>query len=340
MSQVTTPRKTRGHQSQFSQGSSSQSPRALMQQQHNQPQSQTHVPLHTRTRSQQLRVQHAAVHLTSPSLFLDPEDNSDDMVNYLAAHPGRLVAAFTSRTNTELNLSILRRYRPGISSILAIAANATVYVFDQANIKWDKSSLEGTLFVCAQDETSSHLSGGSGGSGNGSDAASNGMLFILNRKGLTNLSLDLDKVTEHELLNGLLIFKMDGDDEDGGSGADDEEPSGTVIPMENGEAVRPKVMGLWIYANDEQDKLTTATLIRELWLKVRARNRGLTPSAEDHSASSSETEDQGPPTPAMHNMLNTYSTHGAPGGGRRIGINELFAQRQNGNGNGNGNGGA
>ncbi|KAI1774230.1 PH domain-like protein [Hypoxylon cercidicola] len=272
------------------------------QQQHYNTQQQPHAQYaHARSRSQQLRQQAAAEQLAASNT----SDYESDTAHYMASHPpGPPPAALAARTNTELNLGVLRRYRPGVASILSIAANAVVYVFNTTSSKWDKASLEGTLFICAQQRDDEN-------SDDDADGTDDGLLFILNRKNLTNLALDLRAVADYELATDLLIFRL--------------EEESVVVPMESREPVRPKVLGLWIHAESDQDRSTSSALIYELWTKARAAGleQGETTQDETTSASQSSAspaEGQGAGTAPM----------GAHGGGRQVSLNELFGRSQNG----------
>ncbi|KAI1076626.1 hypothetical protein F5B20DRAFT_314131 [Whalleya microplaca] len=255
---------------------------------HSHSYSQQHQPQygHIRNRSQQIQAEEAQQQLLTPS------DYESDTANYMASHPPSSTAALAARTNTELNLSVLKRYLPSITNILSIAANAVVYTFTPP-ASWHKTKLEGTFFVCAQ--------GGQGGgaSGGGEDGVKNdndnGCLFILNRKGPQNLILDLNNVGNFEVSANLLIFKLDKADE---------------VPMENEELVTPDVLGVWIYTEDEQDRQTSVALIYEMWSKVRvAREQRL--AAGLSGASPSKDSDVGPAMQAMS---------------RRVSLTDLFAQ--------------
>ncbi|KAI1477575.1 PH domain-like protein [Daldinia eschscholtzii] len=311
-----TPRKyqNRGHQQQHHQNnpSFSRSP-------HSHPHTHTHSAQqhpqlqhghgHNRNRSQQLRAQAAELQFggggAAAAAAAAASDYESDTAHYMASHPPPPAAALVGRTNTELNISVLRRYRPSITSILSIAAHAVVYVFTPP-AKWDKSNMEGTLFICAQDE-------------DGEAAAADGCLFVLNRKGMQNLILDLNTVSDFELATGLLIFKLDPEQEQQGQGT---ATAITTIPMENGESVRPKVLGMWIYAEDEQDRRTNAALIHEMWSKARsARNERGAAEGDEASAPSS-----GSPADDVEEDVPVVPQ----GPGRQVSLNELFGRSQNG----------
>ncbi|KAI1485362.1 hypothetical protein F5X96DRAFT_348337 [Biscogniauxia mediterranea] len=256
-------------------------PSSQQQQNHGQGHSHSHVHGHghLRNRSQQIQAQEQN--------FFVASDYESDTAHYMASHPATLPAALAARTNTELNLSVLQRYVPSISSILSIAANAVVYTF-QPPTEWKKSNIEGPMFICSQKAEER-------------EAGDHGCLFILNRKGLQNYVLDLNAVSDFELATDLLIFNL-GD-------------QAKEVPMENGEAVLPKVLGLWTYAEDQSDRQTNADLIYEMWIKVREAREQRT-AAGYSDAEQDQSAEVGPAAQAMS---------------RRVSISDLF-RAHNGNG--------
>lgn len=95
------------------------------------------------------------------------------------------------RTNTTLNLSVLRRHVPSIVGILAIAANAVLYAFTPAPAPaWEKSGIEGTLFVCVCSDNTTRV-------------------VVLNRRGLDNFVVDLKGVRDVELTAELTILRFE-----------------------------------------------------------------------------------------------------------------------------------
>ncbi|RYP67500.1 hypothetical protein DL771_007200 [Monosporascus sp. 5C6A] len=162
-------------------------------------------------------------------------DYESDAAYYMDSQPPPASAALVNRTNTELNLSVLKRYLPSISHILSVAANAVVFTFSLDNMAWEKANIEGPLFVCSQGTATAEGEWGRDG----------GCVFVLNRKGLDNLILDLTTVSKHETQNDLLIFRV----EEGS--ADD------------------KVVGLWIHPETEETRPTNAALINQVWNSAR-----------------------------------------------------------------------
>ncbi|KAM0739567.1 hypothetical protein ACQRIT_004751 [Beauveria bassiana] len=140
------------------------------------------------------------------------------------------------RTNTELNVSVLQRYVPSIYNILSIAANAVVYTFDSATESWNKSGVEGTLFVCTQSPLP--------GDPNNTPRA---CVFVLNRRGLGNVIVDLAQVSHVEIAGELVILRVEG-------------------AWEGGE----RVLGIWMHNDREETRQVNAAMIQECWGVVRS----------------------------------------------------------------------
>ncbi|KAI9741831.1 MAG: hypothetical protein M1834_000217 [Cirrosporium novae-zelandiae] len=99
------------------------------------------------------------------------------------------------RTNADLNLSVLLRHFPDITTILSIAPFAVIYKFNITHSSWEKVDIEGTLFVCAQaaDPTT------------GSERY---CVVVLNRRGLDNFSYNLaGKGKEVEITDDYVILQ-------------------------------------------------------------------------------------------------------------------------------------
>jgi hypothetical protein len=203
MASSTTPRKKRGHQSN----------------------SLPHGHGHQRTRSQQLAAQ------SSAAAYQISSDYESDTTSYMAAHPAVPPAALAQRSNTELNMAVLKRYLPDISDIRSVAANAVVYTLDPETVTWDKANVEGTMFVCKQGKQEAR-----------------GCIFVLNRKGLDNLIVNLAHVQHIEVKDNLLILAMENKD---------------------GDEATSKVLGLFIHADMESTRATNTDLIQALWTEVR-----------------------------------------------------------------------
>ena len=106
------------------------------------------------------------------------------------------IAPPPSRTNTELNLLVLRRYCPDVERIVQIAPFAVVYSFSPDTQGWEKIGTEGTLFVC-------QLAGAS---------FSRYSVIILNRKSLDNFIVELVSAENVEITDSYVILQSPNDD--------------------------------------------------------------------------------------------------------------------------------
>ena len=108
--------------------------------------------------------------------LVQPSDYESDNPAYLSDYPSQPPPA--TRTNEELNLSVLKRHNPKIVSILSIAPYAVIYEFSPLpEPTWTKSGIEGSLFL-NQLEPGPY----------GEDRYT---AFVLNRRGLDNFEAEL-----------------------------------------------------------------------------------------------------------------------------------------------------
>lgn len=107
-----------------------------------------------------------------------------------------LIAPPPSRTNTELNLLVLRRYCPSVERIVQIAPFAVVYSFSPESQGWEKIGTEGTLFVCQL----------------ASPSYSRYSVIILNRKSLDNFIVELVSADNVEITDSYVILQSQGED--------------------------------------------------------------------------------------------------------------------------------
>lgn len=151
-------------------------------------------------------------HTRAAQLQPQPQPTSDydtDTAAVTDAPP--TIAPPPTRTNTELNLLVLRRYVPDVERIVSIAPYAAVYLFSPETHQWEKSGVEGTLFVC-------QLSGAEYPRYN---------VVILNRKSLENFIMELTSGEDIEITPEFVIFQKIGDD-------------GT-----------PNIFGFWIFSEED-----------------------------------------------------------------------------------------
>ncbi|SPN98701.1 uncharacterized protein DNG_01745 [Cephalotrichum gorgonifer] len=229
-------------------------------------------------------------HTRNPSnpRAVQTSDYESDAANYLSTHNPTHPP---HRTNTELNLGVLRRYVPSISAIVSISANAVLYTFDVSTQSWDKSGVEGTLFVCTRETPSGPASGDP-----------RPCVFVLNRRGLDNLMLDLDRVRDCEVMDDLLILGLEngegGEESEGGSMA--------------------KAMGIWMHADGDDSRRLNMNIIRTMWEQAREARRQVESLRAEGYVGPEEEASGGSVGPAVQAI------------GKQLSIDELFASQAGG----------
>lgn len=188
------------------------------------------------------------------------------------------------RTNTDLNLGVLRRYLPSIRSIISIAANAVVYSFSPGSQSWDKTGIEGTLFVCEQEPL--FVAG---------KPLLRACVFVLNRRGLDNLVVELANASVCEASGELIMFNV-------------EKPRNAEAAQGNDNGTGDtQIIGVWIHADQDDTRDVNMAVIQEAWRRVRLVEQDI----GVESAASVERQQQ---------------QQAAPTTGRRVSITELFGQ--------------
>lgn len=74
-------------------------------------------------------------------------DYDSEAQDYAIEYPAALPPI--NRTRDQLNLSVVQKHNPEVTSILSVASHVTVYDWAQApEPAWQKSGVEGALFIC------------------------------------------------------------------------------------------------------------------------------------------------------------------------------------------------
>lgn len=217
-------------------------------------------------------------------------DYESDAAHYMESRELPPPAQLPHRTNTDLNLSVLRRHLPSIRTIISIAANAVVYTFSPASQSWDKTGVEGTLFVCEQEPTV--VAG---------RAVLRACVFILSRRGLENVVVDLASTSVCEASDELIMFNV----------VKPRGNEGGASIGQDGATGDTQVIGLWIHADQDDTREVNIAVIQEAWRRVQE-------SAQETAEAPAQTE------PAE------LAAQTEPTTGRRLSITDLFGQR-NGN---------
>jgi len=105
-----------------------------------------------------------------------------------------LVPPPPSRSNEELNLSVIRRYDPSVDSILSIAPHVVLYVLSPETQSWGDTGIAGTLFVC-------QLAPNDIG-------ATRYSIVVLNRRGLENFQTELSSGEDVEITDEFVILQV------------------------------------------------------------------------------------------------------------------------------------
>jgi hypothetical protein len=146
-------------------------------------------------------------------------DNQQQQQQQQAAAAEMLPPKLPTRSNEELNLSVLRRHNPAIRTILSLAPYAVIYIFSPVTRQWEKSGVEGSMFVCQLTQ--------------GSMGEERYGVFVLNRRGLNNFDILLTDGDNVEITEEYVILKTDEEKNAVGSG-------------EGGPS--SQIYGLWIFS--------------------------------------------------------------------------------------------
>lgn len=103
-----------------------------------------------------------------------------------------------TRTNDELNLSVLQRHYPAVTSVLSIANFAHLYNFSSVTQQWEQINSQGPLFVCELEPTV--------------EAEERYAVILLNRMELKNFFLELTSPNMVEVSGVYLMLtdELDG----------------------------------------------------------------------------------------------------------------------------------
>lgn len=190
------------------------------------------------------------------------------------------------RSNNELNLTVLQRYNPSITTILSIAASCQIYNYFPADASWDKAEIAGTLFVCQMAPFSATTVG----------ARERFCVALLNKKGLDNLIIDMQDVQEVEIKDEFMIMRFL---ERGQRGLD-----GGLMEEE-------KVLGFYIHADQADTRELNCTLVKGLWERVK-------------DSAAMEALERGTQEMGGSEGFESASTSGAVLPGRRLSLKDLF----------------
>jgi hypothetical protein len=196
-----------------------------------------------------------------------------------------------SRTNEELNLSVLKRHNPEISSILSIAPYAVVYEFSPVpNPEWTKTGVEGSLFIC--ELVPGKL---------GEDRYS---AIVLNRRGLDNFDAEL----------------REGEN----AGV---EITGDYVIISFKQGHEQKIYGVYIFHDVPGSSTEHAQQLNGELMKSLADHAGASKLAAEAAASAKVAQHtNGHMQQAEQSLQNQQAS--APANGHQISLQQLFGQQR------------
>ncbi|EAU31514.1 conserved hypothetical protein [Aspergillus terreus NIH2624] len=246
-----------------------------------------------------------------------PSDYDSDYHNYFSDTQQQLdqqeMPPPPLRSNEELNLAVLQRHNPSISSILSLAPYAVVYIFSPSTRQWEKSGVEGTMFVC-------QLTQGILGEERYS-------VFVLNRRGLNNFDVPLTDGDNVELTEEYVILKADDklDASQGSSPAG--QPSNGTNQSVDGTGIR--IYGLWIYSEPPPNSTAETRTLNAKMIRECAVHAG-------HSLKLAKERNEAAQQNGMHIAAAAASSTAGPVEevqasvpmGRQISLKDLFGQQR------------
>ncbi|KAL9105350.1 MAG: hypothetical protein Q9227_009470 [Pyrenula ochraceoflavens] len=234
---------------------------------------------------------HHQLHHHNPSLshITQPSDYESD-TPYFSENPlVPLAAPPPPRSNEELNISVLQRHFPAVQSILSIAPYVVVYVFNSSSTSWEKSGIEGSMFV-SQLDAYPHL---------GNDRYS---VFVLNRRGLDNFEAELHQEGDVEITEEYVILKTKSP----------EDPD------------TEKIIGLWIFSEPPPSSTSETRTINAQLIKQCAVQAGLSRQKAEQNLQTWQSQNGYQEAQQEAQISNPYS----PQSGHQINVHDLFAQHR------------
>ena len=193
--------------------------------------------------------------------FLAPDPNNLD--NTLPLPP------LNTRSDAELNLSVLQRHLPSTQSIEKIAPYAVVYLFSIEREGWEKSGVEGSLFIVRTYE----------------EGREGYAVVVLNRRGLDNFVLTLKREDQVDVTEEYLILQDAGEEGEG----------------------EQKAYGLWVFQEAEGSTRGTRAevgdLITELARRTEAVEQGFHGVQQGRNGQYGMENGNGPASPDLMALL-------------------------------------
>lgn len=138
-------------------------------------------------------------HKRQPSNRIPASDYESDIAAMQSAtdyEPPKYV-----RTEDQMNLDVLQRYLPSIRHIIHVMPQVVVYTTSPDLTGWEKSDIEGPMFVCMQHPLPEDP-----------EQRQRACVIILSRKNLQNLTVDLARVSDMEVNDSVNLLFLQVED--------------------------------------------------------------------------------------------------------------------------------
>ncbi|KAI9693482.1 MAG: hypothetical protein M1820_009218 [Bogoriella megaspora] len=234
-----------------------------------------------------------------------------------------------TRTNEELNLAVLKRHNPEVTSIVSIAPYAVIYKFSASSSTWEKRGVEGTLFVVSLIPERISLAHPSNPE-DGDILIPRFGVIVLNRRGLDNFSTELKSGDDVEITEEYVILQVRNDTA--------EEQENEFTPQE----YVPDIIGLWIFSepppsSTAQTRILTAQIIQECANQTEASRQAAKEAVEEAERAYLEASEQAlyengtapvPPDGAQPKEHAVDGNSQAIPMGRQLSLRQLFGQQR------------
>lgn len=195
------------------------------------------------------------------------------------------------RDRDEMNFSVIKRYVPNLSEIVDIAQSAHIYTFSHSEATWEKTGIEGSMFVC--ELTPSPITG-----------APRHCIIVLNRKGLENLIIHSSELQHVEITDQFLLLNIRSKDD--------------FVLQDQDQNQETKILGFFLTTNGPEAREKFCQTVKSHW-EMAMMERA---SQESREGMVENFGDEGYGGGAMGEGIGEYRPMG-----RRISMSELFGPR-------------
>lgn len=236
--------------------------------------------------------------LPDDGYLADMNQSNDDPMGPRATATQRQPAS-----NEEMNLMVLKRYNPAITSILSIAPHAVIYIFNPTTQLWEKENvgIEGTLFICQWTQ--------------GELGENRYSVLVLNRRGLQNFEAQLCDGEDVKITEDYVILRVAD-----GRGRGSHDVNGSIENKGDGSHKPESIYGVWIFSEPAPSSTAETRELNSRAIKEfatqGARSRK---QAEERQKQRQNGPEQGD---------GEYRPQGSVSMGHQVSLQELFEQQR------------